>query len=399
MQGTKYLGEIIKEEGIELDSNTLIVAPVGSGKTYYILNDLAKDKKILYLCDTTNLKLQILKEDNTQDYAHMLDKNVTVMTYSKFGKEIKFTNDEFINKFDMIVADEVHNLIDYSNFSNDSNLERAIEYLIRDYKNTPIIFFTATRDYLDITANKYNGFGSNFRVLDYTAEKYEGIIRRYSESMVAYLSHFTDVQTYLTRYKRGFETLNLKCLIFSPYIKTMRKLETICGELGLRPISIWSTNANEPMTYDQTRVRNHLIETGELLEPYNVLIINRATETGVNIYDKDMKIMICNCENEVQQIQARGRIRHDIDLLVLKTSDLKQIEFSIDKEILGLWLTKDSIIERVITKNNMRDKNGKLIGIPTLEKRIGEYGYKLESKRKTINRKKITVYMVTKTEN
>ena len=106
MQGTKYLGEIIKEEGIELGSNTLIVAPVGSGKTYYILNELAKDKKILYLCDTTNLKLQILKEANTQDYAHMLDKNVTVMTYSKFGKEIKFTNDEFINKFDIIVADD-----------------------------------------------------------------------------------------------------------------------------------------------------------------------------------------------------------------------------------------------------------------------------------------------------
>ena len=38
MQGTKYLGEIIKEEGIELACNTLIVAPVGSGKSHYILN-------------------------------------------------------------------------------------------------------------------------------------------------------------------------------------------------------------------------------------------------------------------------------------------------------------------------------------------------------------------------
>ena len=55
MQEPKYLGEIIKEEGIELGSNTLIVAAVGSGKTYYILNDLCtKDKNSLYLCDTTN---------------------------------------------------------------------------------------------------------------------------------------------------------------------------------------------------------------------------------------------------------------------------------------------------------------------------------------------------------
>ena len=40
MLGTKYLGEIIKEEKIELGTNTLIVAPTGSGKTHYILNDL-----------------------------------------------------------------------------------------------------------------------------------------------------------------------------------------------------------------------------------------------------------------------------------------------------------------------------------------------------------------------
>ena len=124
------------------------------------------------------------------------------------------------------------------------------------------------------------------------------------------------------------------------------------------PNEEWDDDNNKNiMTYEQMRVRNHLLETGELLEPYNVLIINRATETGVNIYDKDMKIMICNCENEIQQTQARGRIRHDIDLLVLKTKDLQQLDFSIDDEVIGLWLTKDNVVENVIIKNNMRDKN------------------------------------------
>ena len=31
MQGRQYLGEISKEEGIELGSNTLLVTPVASG--------------------------------------------------------------------------------------------------------------------------------------------------------------------------------------------------------------------------------------------------------------------------------------------------------------------------------------------------------------------------------
>ena len=65
------------------------------------------------------------------------------------------------------------------------------------------------------------------------------------------------------------------------------------------------------------------------MEPYNVLIINRATESGVNIRDLKIQFMICNTKNEVQQVQARGRIRHDIDLLVLKTNNQnkKQVDF------------------------------------------------------------------------
>lgn len=388
MKGTKYLSDLMPDT---LTENTLVVAPTGAGKTHYVFNKLCKNKKTLYLCDTTNLKLQMLKEQGTSDILGIRD--ITVWTYSKFGREIKFTVEEFVNQFDYIICDEVHNLIDYQNFSNDTNLERAMEYLVRKYEHTTIVFFTATPQYLNYTASKYPCFGQNFTVIDFSDNDE---IKRYSEGMIAYLQHFTDVKTYLTRYLNGFRTMNYKCLIFSPYIKNMQELEKICGDLGLRPVCIWSDNNKIPMTYDQKMVKDHLLETGELLEPYNILIINRATETGVNIYDKDMKIMICNSENEVQQVQARGRIRHDVDLLVLKTSDLKQLEFSIDKEVIGIELTKESLIERVIVKNNMRDEKGRLIGVPTLRKRIEEYGYTITDKRTRINRRQTTVYIINK---
>lgn len=391
----KFLSDIIRIRDIKVEGNTLMISPTGSGKTYYIFNKLCKDKTCLYLCDTTNLKNQVLKEDGTREYLDMdIESNVTVMTYSKFGSVIKYSNEAFINNFEIVVCDEVHNLIDYHNFSEDPNLDRAIEYLIRKYDNTQIVFFTGTPQYLNYLSYKYPAVGNNFNVINlYDDEE----IMRYTENMVAYLAHYTDVKTYLTRYKRGFDTNNLKCLIFSPYVKNMLELERICADIGLRPTCIWSEHNKMPMTQEQVRVKNHLLDTGMLLEPYNVLIINRATETGVNIIDKDMNLMICNTVNEVQQEQARGRIRHDIDLLVLKTDDLKQVEFNIDKEILGLWLTKESVVERVIIKNNMRDKNGKLIGMPTLMDRIQTYGYTLESKRR--GKKRTTQYIINKIED
>lgn len=72
----------------------------------------------------------------------------------------------------------------------------------------------------------------------------------------------------------------------------------------------------------------------------------------------------------------------------------KEVEFSIDDEILGLWLTKESVIERVIVKNNLRNEHGRQIGIQALITIIGKYGYKIERKRRT--KKKITMYMITK---
>lgn len=386
---SKYLSELM--ENVDIKQNTLIISPTGSGKTYYILNKLCKNKKTLYLCDTTNLKLQILKEDGTQDYNRMIDENkITVMTYSKFGKEIKYTNEGIMEQFDYIICDEVHNLIDYENIFHDVNLDRAMEYLTRSYKNTIIVFFTATPQYLDYTVKKYPWFDNNFTCIDFSDN---AEIKRYTERSISYIAHYTDVRTYLTKYLNSFNQLGEKCLIFSPYIKTMRELENICGELGLRPICIWSENNEKiPMTFEQRRVRNYLIENGELIEPYNVLIINRATETGVNIYDDKMQIMICNTKNEVQQIQARGRIRHDIDLLVLKTEEVDKLDFAIDKEILNLWLTKETIIERVIVKNNMRDTKGRVMSLQNLIKEIENYGFSIEKKKK--GKRKIMHYMI-----
>lgn len=46
-----YLADYIIHHHYNVRKNTFIIAPTGSGKTYYILNVLAEGKKCLYLCD------------------------------------------------------------------------------------------------------------------------------------------------------------------------------------------------------------------------------------------------------------------------------------------------------------------------------------------------------------
>lgn len=399
MVGTKYLSQVMQEvlKGGELGSNTLIVSPVGSGKTHYIFEDLCKHAKTLYLCDTTNLKNNVINEYPLHtkiggDKTTFL--NIEVMCYAEFGKRIE-KDVNMINNYDYIIADEVHNLIDYERMGRDVKLVLAAQALIQQYTNTKVVWLTATPLYLEITNKKFPHFTDNFVIYDFVknARKYD--IRRYENRSIRYINHYSDVKTYLTSYLSAFNNFGEKCLVFTQFIDTMQNIESICTDLGLKPICIWSdNNADNPMSVTQRVVKEHLLETGCLKEPYNVLIINRATESGVNIRDPKIQLMICNTKNEVQQVQARGRIRHDIDLLVLKTDNQELLQFSIDDEILGLWLTKESVIERVIVKNNLRNEHGRQIGIKTLPDILEKFGYKLEAKRRT--KKKITMYQITK---
>lgn len=75
---------------------------------------------------------------------------------------------------------------------------------------------------------------------------------------------------------------------------------------------------------------------------------------------------------------------------------IKQINLLIDKEILGQWLLKNEVIEKVIVKNNLKNNNGRQIGIIALSKLLKEYGYSMESKVKKVKGKRITHYMITK---
>lgn len=395
----KYLSELMKD--IELEQNTLIVSPTGSGKTHYIINELCKNKKVLYLCDNSNLEEQVSLEDDTRVVKKNELKrgfnrtNINVMTYKYFGRKIKYDLDnEYINSFDLIIADEVHNLVDYQTFNNDGDLSHAIRSLMQKYDNTPILMFTATPYYLDELARNNEGIDKHFITIDFSKNK---DIMRYINKREAYINHMSQIQFALEEYRQSFEYANMKCLIYTNKIDDMKFVEEMCIDRKLKPICIWSIhNAKNCMTIEQIEVREHLIKTGELKEPYNVLIINRATETGVNIYDEDMQLVVVNTTNITQQVQARGRVRHDVDLLVVKTKDKNKVStVTIKDELLDKWLLK-SDLNSVIKEYKLKDDRGRYITVNKLNDFLLNSKYRINKTRKTINNKKNTYYKIEK---
>lgn len=390
----KYLGELLKDR--KFGSNTLIIARTGSGKTNWVFNELiTSKKKALYLCDNENLRTSIEKIEGTYSKNKApvgFNNNVEVMCYKAFGKKVRYSND-FIIKFDTIVCDEIHNLVSYQEINDDADLSHAIKELFKRYDSTQIFYLTATPYYLTLLKKKCNNIDQYVETLDMSKCKE---LRCYTELVKDTFSSYKQIPKIMERFESAFLYGNKKALIYTRNIETMKKIsnDLIQSNSEFRPIALWSNNnVLNPLRKEQMKVRNHLLETGQLMEPYNVLIINRATETGVNITDKDMVYCLINTTNVTEQEQVRGRLRHDIIELRLKI-DKGPVSGKIDDidEFLDRPLTKVDK-DLLAAKLGFYDKNGRLYKWSKIKHSLVESGFKLvyDDKPKKINGKVVKI--------
>jgi len=396
MNEKQYLSYFLNEQALE--DNTLVISPTGSGKTHFIFNDLIKDGRYLYLCDNENLKTVIEENERTFSNRKVItgfdDYSVKVMCYKEFGNQVRYHNN-FVKEFDMIICDEIHNLVDYQTFNDDTDLSHAIKELFKKYNDTKIVYFTATPHYLeDHLKKEHSELAQILNIIDFSKNKE---IRRYINRRESYINHLSQVQFQLDEYKQSFEYANMKCLIFTREIQSMKRLEEMCRSRGLNPVCIWSRN-NQVMEMDleQLKVRDYLLKNGTLPDPYNVLIINRALETGINITDKNMNLAIVNTTNLTQQIQVRGRIRHDIDLLVVRTKDQKlpEIKIELNEKYLNVELTKEQV-EKIIIGLNLKNKKNQYATVNKFREILSNNDYAVKTKRKTENYVKTTYYIIS----
>lgn len=406
------------------NDNIFIISPVGCGKSYFAVNNLCnKVNKALILVDNRGLKEGIMKEyeqitnslrwhykqviNNNNEVEYIwkqyqeLKNPVTVMTYSEFGSLIRWDRkNKLINSYDIIICDEIHNLIRYQEFDDSADLLIAFLKLVEKYEHTKIVWLTATPYYLQVLEERNRDLSENFIFYDYTDDPR---IYRYVENSIEYLAHMNTIVDKLKNYKGYFKYNNGKVLIGTQKISTMRDIEILIKDLEfIKPICIWSnsekTQKKYPFTDEQIRVRKHLLEKHELAEPYNCLIINDAYSTGINIKDEKINLLICHTTNPTQQIQFRGRVRHDIDLLVFRTNEkdkiLDSVTIDIPDNMLDKWLSKEELQSYLDNLNIPTDEKQQKFTVNAFIKNSNQYGYTVEKKKKGKNR--INKYYITK---
>ena len=373
-----YYDEYFKANEITYDRGkyNIVRTPCGSGKTFHCLNVITSDydgeygKRFgtcdnyhcLYVTDTTALRESVIDSYLKHTGKNKMNlKNLEVWTYAKLGREIdKNGVDKLCNEYDYIFLDEIHQLFVYKGkFDTEEEpyyrvIIEALEEIVR--QDVTLICLSATPNEL----------------LDYIQyEIGQGEITLVKD--IVPVGELHKIKCYVNRYdipvidaSRAIDEINLedddKLFIYGHTIYELQQLEEQCRKRGWTTCCLWSINQNrqyqrilrdiedcendyelvelkeqlekcKPMSEFQLKIREQVITTGEY--PTQVILMNAAYESGINIEnDKDSEQrtihVVVNSREEHVIVQARGRIRHDIDCLWHLTNDVYECETGID---------------------------------------------------------------------
>lgn len=410
----RYLGEIIQEEKPKFGKSNLILAPVGSGKSYLIEKQLIPKNfkgKALYLTSNTALKDSLCPDDNelrkknasegksvrfftSSNKSKFGDKpySVHVMTYYEFGTKVKMPHETFTDDFEIIFCDEIHSLPKYLSYKNSFELGIALYWLTQERENKTIYYFTATKESIDELEKQTPGYFQKAKVFNYLDRP---DIRRYIANSTYYINHISQLRPHLRARLESFNYYGYKALAFTRLVGEQEKIKDIAELEGFKPIVLWSINRPEKMNEEQLRVRDILLRTGFIPEPYNMLIINGSMQEGWNLYDDKVTLAILDTLDVTEQVQALGRIRHDVDFLIKKTKDENAGKFiEIPDSYINTPLTSQDKVT-LCEELYILDGKGRLRKWPTIRKYLIESDYEVEDKTIEIDGKRTRVSIIT----
>ena len=388
MIGTKYLIELLEENRFELfkEKRELLVAPIGSGKTYLIMNKCREFKKVLYLCDTTSLTQQV-----QEDLKKFKISNVNVMTYSMlYMKTVLDFKDEYIQQYDLIVCDEIHSLVKFSSYGQE--LKYIVRLLFSDEikYNGNILMMTATPQYIENLQERLPDINT-YRKINLMDEP---DIHRLNTFEFDTIKHYSQIEYVLRKIRDNKEfDYGTKVLIYTSQVNTMLKIQEIMFDLGLDSTVIHSMNHDRKMSKETLKRRKRILEEG--IFEGDVLIINSSMETGINLKAcNNFKYVIVNSTNIVEITQSRGRVRDDIKCLYTRIDEDRP--FSFLDEYIGVELVKEDFMNLF---KDLKDKNGNAWGIRKIKSELEKQGYEVSQVRRCVNRKENRYYTITLKDN
>ena len=390
-----YVSDVVDMRDMRRGKLNLVYAPCGSGKTYFVENVLKNERghfkgNMLYLAPTVALVRALkfrgesyLTPDGhgylVREWRHA---GITAMTYAAFGAIIKrereagtYDDAKLWNDHTIICADELSQGVSQSNYTDrhgnripdGKNVTKiALEELEARIKNEGNLVVT-------VSATPRRLIGKYFQDVRMVGMYLNP--RGYRDGTVV---RYSDLDALLDRIdpaKRG--------LIYIGRVTQMLRAVERLESRGIHAAAIYSRN------YEKTPMRREQLEAVESLEMderipdgIQVLIINAAYETGLNIRPEKSHLdyVIVHDVDPDTQIQARGRYRGDIDTVYHKDAldgETVSIDFARLSPYIGKTLRAPEK-KQLLSELGLKDSRGRPMGWPAFVKLLKEQGHAIE---------------------
>lgn len=305
-----YLSEILDITNLKHGRANIIISPCHSGKTTAaakIVEGHARGpERVLYLIDTAAGKTAMINREQalavTRDWICEIDPAwwtkdpdpglFHVMTYHQFGFQLEKTP-TFPLGLDLIICDEMHNLIKYMGIEKSKNkknkeqgineeqhyCQKAFDILCQYAKMTtggPLItILTATGNAL--CEKLHYTAKVPLECFDYTNKVHSDITRN--------RIFYADLPALLG-------TLHERAILYVPTLSMMDDCVKAADNGQRKICCLWSRHNTRQMTSEQKAVLDALLQNERIPEDIDLLIINAAYETSINIRNEDFNTMI-----------------------------------------------------------------------------------------------------------
>lgn len=382
----KYLSDkgVVNPEEIQYGKLNIIDAPCGSGKTSFIENVLWKESywgRLLYLTDTKNgleafkRRGELKEYKGVQYYSH---EGITAMTYAGFATFCKYQwadwtwNDED----SLIVCDELQSAIKWA------RIIQKDEYGVIIRKENP---------HKTALAELHKRIDIGARVVAISATTF-AIREEFKDKCIDVPIH-ADLIKYEVKHKIKYQNIqniinelpaDKKGLIYVPHVSNMIDLAERLEARSIKCAAIWSIANNDyKMCDDDLRTRKSILEDERIPDDIQVVFINAASETGINI-KSNVDYVVVNSIDEDTVIQVIGRVRHDIDTVYYLDRERTDGLHYISQDKISKWLAMPLTVSdknKICAELDFRDKRGRLVGWTTIKKSLKYFGYEVTEKK------------------
>lgn len=368
MRDGKFLSQALEYCEIIRGRLNMVVATTGQGKTTMATQELPQKlgitnkTRILYLIDTNMGRDMLARKDIIQTtFPPEEDNKIIVMTYAKFGALLK-TYKIWSSMFDLIVADEFHNLYKYTKIDMAKMIKANPDF---SSETLSMMLSRESSNYKAMEAIKRWSKSNTLYVVAMTAtpevflekdKELDELIQviQSKEKLIAYeiLARFTytNAEEVLVENAQDGE----KRLIFTHTIKQANEFKQLVEDNTERKaLALWSnSNLNAPpLSVEQINAREYIIENENFPDDLDDLIFTEAFSTGWNLVDDRVTTTIVHSGNDILIKQVCGRNRQDIQKLYVYDSEgaknkskkekQKQKELTINWSIPEKYLNKE----------------------------------------------------------